>query len=105
MTFEENFAKLKKLLVKVDVSKVEEAFAFQFNITGAGEGSFYVKLEDGKLEIEPFDYHDNDATFIASADTFEKLVKHKLDPILAFTIGKLKVEGSLDKALKLTKLM
>lgn len=43
------------------------------------------------------------AIFICSADTLLKLAAGKLDPVFAFTTGKLKVEGSLEKALKLQK--
>ncbi|MDO5550461.1 MAG: SCP2 sterol-binding domain-containing protein, partial [Lachnospiraceae bacterium] len=34
-----------------------------------------------------------------------KLAAKKLDPILAFTIGKLKVEGSFEKAMLLQKFL
>lgn len=53
--------------------------------------------------MEPYEYYDRDAIFICSADTLLKLAAGKLDPVFAFTTGKLKVEGSLEKALKLQK--
>ena len=53
--------------------------------------------------MEPYEYYDRDAIFICSADTLLKLAEGKLDPVFAFTTGKLKVEGSLEKALKLQK--
>ena len=39
--------------------------------------------------------------FICEAKTLRKIAEGKLDPVAAFTLGKLKVEGSIDKALKL----
>ena len=43
--------------------------------------------------------------FICTTDTLFKLAKGKTDPVLAFTTGKLKVEGNIDKALKLGDLL
>lgn len=105
MTYEEVFEKVKELFGKSDVSKVEEHLAFQFNIQGEGEGTFYAEVKDGELFIEPYEYFDRDAVFICSAQTLFKLASGKLDPVVAFTTGRLKVEGSIDQALKLQKLL
>lgn len=105
MTYEDNFKKLKKILLKADVSKIEGELAFQFNILGDGEGIFYAKVKDGILSVEPYDYHDRDATFIATANVFTQLAQGKLNPTLAFTTGKLQVEGDLDKALEIQKIV
>ena len=91
------------MFMKADVSNVSEHLAFQFNITGEGEGAFYAEVKDGVLYVEPYEYYDRDAIFICSADTLLKLASGKLDPIFAFTVGKLKVEGSLEKAMMLQK--
>ena len=40
-----------------------------------------------------------------SAETLFKINEGKLDPVLAVTLGKLKVEGNIDKALYLKKLI
>ena len=68
--------------------------------------------EEGKpLEIapnailEPYEYYDRDAIFTCSAETLFKINEGKLDPVLAVTLGKLKVEGNIDKALYLKKLI
>lgn len=105
MTYEEVFEKVKELFGKADVSKVKEHLAFQFNIQGEGEGAFYAEVKDGELFIEPYEYFDRDAVFICSAETLFKLASGKLDPVVAFTTGRLKVEGSIDQALKLQKLL
>ncbi len=36
---------------------------------------------------------------------FNKLIDGKLDPVLAFTTGKLKVDGDVGKALEFSKLL
>lgn len=105
MTYNELFETVKEIFMKADISRIEEHLAFQFNITGEGEGSFYAEVKDGELHVEPYEYYDRDAIFICSADTLLKLASGKMDPVFAFTVGKLKVEGSLEKALMLQKLV
>jgi len=46
-----------------------------------------------------------DCTIRISTKNLEKLVAGKLDPMLAYTMGKLKIKGSMGKALKLTSLL
>ena len=105
MTYEEIFAKVKDMFKDADVSGVKEHLAYQFNITGEGSGAFYAEVKDGELFIEPYEYYDKDAAFICSADVLFKILAGEMDPVKAFTFGKLKVEGNLDKALKITTLI
>ncbi|MCI8507206.1 MAG: SCP2 sterol-binding domain-containing protein [Lachnospiraceae bacterium] len=105
MTYDEVFTKFKDMFKDADVSKVKEHLAYQFNITGEGAGAFYAEVKDGKLSIEPYEYFDRDALFICSADNLFKIISGELDPVKAFTFGKLKVEGNIDKALKIKELM
>lgn len=101
MKYEEIIEKIRQLTKDTDVSMINEHLAYQFNIEGEGEGAFYIEVKDGQLYIEPFEYYDRDATFICTADVLFKIMSGKLDPVKAFTVGKLKVEGDLGKALKL----
>lgn len=101
MTYEEIVEKVRDTFKDADVSKIDEHLAYQFNIVGEGEGAFYVEVKEGKLFIEPYEFFDRDAIFICKADVLFKMISGKLDPVKAFTIGKLKVEGDLGKALKL----
>lgn len=101
MTYEEIFQKVKELVGEADVSGIKEHLAYQFNITGEGEGAFYIEVREGKLYVEPYEYYDRDSLFICNANVLFKLISGKLDPVLAFTTGRLKVEGDLGKALKL----
>lgn len=105
MTYEEIVTKVRNTFKDADVSKINQHLAYQFNITGEGEGAFYVEVKDGKLHIEPYEYYDRDAIFICSANVLFKMIGGKLDPVAAFTLGKLKVEGDLGKALLLKEFM
>lgn len=101
MTYEEIVTKVRDMFKDTDVSMINEHLAYQFNIVGEGEGIFYVEVKEGKLYIEPYEYFDRDAIFICKADILFKIISGNLDPVGAFTVGKLKVEGDLGKALRL----
>ena len=105
MTYAEMFAKVKGMLMDADVSDIHEHLAYQFNITGEAEGILYAEVKEGQLYVEPYEYFDRDAMFTCTAETLFKLAEGKTDPVLAFTIGKLKVEGNIDKALRLKDLI
>lgn len=105
MTYAEFFSEVKSKFMDADVSDITEHLAYQFNITGEASGIFYVEAKEGELFVEPYEYYDRDAMFTCSAETLMKIAEGKLDPILAVTLQKLKVEGNIDKALKLKDLI
>lgn len=101
MTYAEFFSQIKGEFMNADVSGITEHLAYQFNITGEASGIFYVEVKDGKLYVEPYEYFDRDAMFTGKAETFMKIASGKLDPVMAVTLQKLKVEGDIGKALRL----
>lgn len=105
MTYADFFSEIKGKFMGADVSDIMEHLAYQFNIVGEADGIFYVEVKDGVLHVEPYEYFDRDVIFTCSADTLRKLADEKLDPVLAFTIQKLKVEGNFDKALRLKEII
>ncbi|MGN0435983.1 MAG: SCP2 sterol-binding domain-containing protein [Wujia sp.] len=105
MTYEEIVDKVRNRLKDVDTSKVSDFLAIQVNITGEGEGAFYVEVKNGKLSVEPYEYYDRQAKIIIKSKNFLALLDGKLDPVAAFTLGKLKIEGSIEKVLEFGKLL
>lgn len=100
MTYEEIFNKTKEIVMRSDVSGSDGHLAIQVDIEGEGEGAFYIELKDRQLFVEPYEYYDRDCKFIMQGDDFLKLVNGELDSVLAYTIGKLRIEGSIEKALE-----
>ena len=98
MTYEEVVAKVKDALKDVDVSGVKEHAAYQFNITGEGEGAFYVEIDDGKLNVEPYEYFDRDILVYTSAEDLMDILDGKTDFVNAHLSGKISAEGDLRKA-------
>ncbi len=105
MTFTEMFNQVKDAFKDADVSEIKEHLAYQFNITGEGEGIFYAEVKNGTLYIEPYEYYDRDAIFTCRSDVLLKIITGKINPITAVTLGKLRVDGNIDKALKLKEMV
>ena len=64
---------------------------------------FYIEIKDGQVHVEPYEYYDRNAILTVNATNFTKLINGKLDPVIAFTTGKLKVDGDVNAALELIK--
>ncbi len=105
MTYEEIFAKTKKLVLSHDVDGLEGNIAVQINIIGEGEGAFYIALKDSVVSVEPYEYYDRDCIFIVTGKDFLKICEGTLNPVKAFTVGKLKIKGSIEKALEFSKII
>ena len=106
MTYADFFYEIKNKFMGTDVSDIKEHLAYQFSIEDEElNGIFYVEVKDGQLFVEPYEYHDRDAMFISDPDTFMKIAEGKIDPVHAFTTHKLKVEGNIDKALRLKEII
>ena len=98
MTYEEVVAKVKDALKDTDVSGITEHAAYQFNITGEGEGAFYVEIDNGKLNVEPYEYFDRDILVYTSAADLMDIIDGKTDFVNAHLSGKISAEGDLRKA-------
>ena len=102
MTYAEYFTSFKGRFMGADVSDIQEHLAFQFNIEDDEAGGiFYVEVKDGTLHVEPYEYYDRDAMFVCTPEVLRKISEGEMDPVWAYTTQKLRVEGNIDKALKL----
>lgn len=104
MTMQELLDMLKKMAVDIDVSQTD-FMAIQFNIKDRDPGVFYVEIRDHKISIEPYEYNDRQCAITMKMDNLVKLINGKLDAVAAFTLGKLKVDGDIGKALEFSKLI
>lgn len=106
MTYTDLFYEIKGKFMGADVSDIREHLAFEFDIEDeeAG-GAFYVEVKDGQLFVEPYEYYDRDAMFICAPDVLIKIADGEVDPVWAFTTQKLRVEGNIDKALRLNEII
>ncbi len=106
MTYADFFYDMKGRFMGADVSDIKEHLAFEFDIEDeeAG-GAFYVEVKDGALYVEPYEYYDRDAVFTCAPDILTGIAEGRIDPIAAFTEQKLRVEGNIEKALRLKEII
>lgn len=71
---------------------------FQYKLSGDNGGDWNVSIKDQKCEISE-GVADNPTTTIIMADVdFLAMLTGQLDAMMAFTTGKLKIEGDMMKA-------
>ena len=84
MTYEEIFEKAKSLLLKAKTADVTQQIAVQINIIGEGHGSFYAKIYNGKMDVQPFNYWDNDISLNVFGDELIYALENKASDKLGF---------------------
>lgn len=105
MTYEQVVAKVKAKYADVDASSVDGTLAIQVNLVGKNvEGIFYIEAKDGKVNVEPYDYHDNKAIITVNPTNLMKILDGKTDPVIAYTTGKVSVSGDAGAVLTLINL-
>lgn len=105
MTYDDIYKKVKAALAKADANAVYGKMAIEFDVTGEGEGKFYVLVNEGKVYVEPYDYVDNDAKFIADAKTIIGIAEGKIKPETAYSTGSLKIDGNVGRGLEFKALV
>ena len=105
MRYEEIIEFVQKNLKKTAAKKIEKHIAVEFDIYGEGEGAFYVEVNDGAITVEPYEYYDRDAKVYITADELVKLVNGEKTPEESFAEGILMIEGDIDSAQELIKLV
>ena len=102
--FKSIFDEVKSKIANFDASNYEGFLAIQVTLTDLNE-VFYLEIKDKKLTIEPYEYNDRQANIIMKSDNFVKMINGKLNSVLAFTTGKLKIEGDIGKSKELSTLL
>ena len=96
MTYEEIVSYVSKKATKL---KAKGEAAVQVDITGEGEGAFYVAVKEGKIEVAPYEYFDHDAKVIADGNDFIAYLDGKADASV------LEIQGDADKAAVIKELV
>lgn len=77
MTYEDVIYMVRKVFENADARRVLEHVAIQVNVTGEGEGIFYVEIAERQVCVEPYDYFDRDCLLIMSSETVKDLCEKK----------------------------
>ncbi|MBU0516528.1 MAG: SDR family NAD(P)-dependent oxidoreductase, partial [Proteobacteria bacterium] len=77
---------------------------FQFKISGDGGGDWVVTVKDGQIEVDEGTIDQPTTVIKMGDDDFVALIKGELNPMSAFTSGKLRIEGDIMKSQLIDKL-
>ena len=105
MTYEEIVAYTKKVVAAADLKAYKGHLAAQINITGEGEGAFYIELNDGTAAVEPYEYFDRDVILQSTVSVFTDILDGKKYPQEALDNNELAVIGDAEKALELVEIL
>jgi putative sterol carrier protein len=71
-----------------------------FDLSGEGGGAWTVTVADGKADVVQGASDSATATIRMAATDYEAMTSGKLNPMMAFMSGKIKVEGDLNTVMK-----
>lgn len=77
----------------------------QFNISGDKGGDWAVKVDNGDVKVDQGVDAAPTCTITTSDETWIGLVEGTVNPMMAFTTGKLKVKGNMGDVMKLQSTM
>lgn len=69
------------------------------------EGSFEIDGREGTPEMREATDEEAKVTFRTSAENLVKILRGELNPMMAFTLGKLKIDGSMGLAMKISAIL
>lgn len=77
----------------------------QFNLSGDNGGDYWLRIADGKADTGTGTIESPRMTLKSSADDFYSMLNGSLNPMQAFMMGKVKIQGDTGMAMKLMPLI
>ncbi len=106
MTYEQVVAKVRAKFQDADASSIDGVKALQINLEGKNvSGIFYIEVKDRNVNVEPYEYYDRHAIVTVNPTNLLKLLDGKLDPVEAYTKGKVAVDGDVSAVLDIINLV
>ena len=104
MTLENVVNEVRAKAASYQEGSYEGFLAVQITLTDLNE-AFYVEIKNGKLSIDPHVYYDRQANLKITSANFIKMINGKLNSVLAFTTGKLQIDGDIGKASEMANIL
>ena len=76
----------------------------QISLSGDGGGDWMITVKDSKCQVEEGTAEKPRVTLSAKAQEFRNVVSGKSNPMQAFMLGRIKISGDLNFAMKLQSL-
>lgn len=100
ITAEKVIRKLPERFVKDNAKD----FSAVFQLILEDDSDFYISIDEDSCEVEAGEHPDPNVTLITSAETMVDIINGDTDGMSAFLTGKLRAEGNVMLATKLSKL-
>ena len=102
MTFEEIYNTIKDYFEQKDFKGFGQGvYSYEFDVTGQGEGRFYIEVKDGCLDIQPFDYKNSLCSLTVDSGNLNRIITRALSPVEAYSTGRLTIHGDVSAAFRL----
>lgn len=95
MTYNECYLYLEKMFISTDFSSIGKDFTSLIYITDPGGGYINMSYIGGQKSISPVKTDSCNIFMKMSADVFSQMVSGNLDPLKAFTTGKIQAKGNI----------
>ncbi|GGH85072.1 putative sterol carrier protein [Pullulanibacillus pueri] len=105
VSVQELFAEVERLMNEDPAPYQELDVVYQFELKGEEEGTYQLKLSQGKARVKDQPIEEADCRLQMKVTDFKKLITGQLKGTTAFMLGKLKVKGNIGLALKLDQLL
>lgn len=103
LTMEELLDEIRACVDEEQIASYDGFIAIQVTLTKEPFGMFYIEVKDHHVSVAPYDYYDRNAAVEIAPDDFLNIIHRRLDPVIAYTTGKLKLDGDPGKVLELIK--
>ena len=104
MTYEKIVEKLQKAYTKAEGWDIGGHKAIQIDVRGEGEGALYIEVSEGKFNVQPYEYYDNNATVTINSKTLMDIIDGKAEPADEYAAQKYSIVGDVDVANKILAL-
>lgn len=95
MTFSECLDYFNELSECKSFDDIKDDSYFQFNIIGKDEGVFYLHISDKRMIVTCGEYRKKDVQYIATLASLDRILNGLVEPIYAYTTGKIKIHGDV----------
>ncbi len=101
MNFSECAEKIERYFAACDLSLVEQDFSALLHLWGRDEGYVYLSCTGGRKEWDFHWHKEADILLDMKIADFAAIANHQIDPLKAFTSGKIQAQGNVSLALRL----
>lgn len=101
MTFNEIYAKISSMVANANLSDYRDSAIIQVILTGEICGSFYAVVSNGKGAVTQGVNPRSDVQATMKGSDLAKILNKQLNPMVALTFGKIKIQGDVSKLMAL----